>query len=114
MDKREAIIAPEYDYFDCEQCLYRKPAEDVMWSQCTHPEVLKTKFEGDGVESYTPEDFIKVDRLVNNVLHIGLSTMDNEEVPNFEWPFKFDTVHMVSCGGYVPRDFKTYDRGRKV
>lgn len=103
----------EQYFFSCQNCLHGKPSLDGKYMQCWNPEVEAIGFEGCGTESYTPEDWLKVDVLANKKIRIRTIVMKNEAIPNFEWPFKFDPIMISSCDSFEKRGYKLYDRGRR-
>lgn len=103
----------EHSYFSCDDCLYNKPAENVAWKTCNHPEVKKTKFANQKFEDHTSEDWRELNLLVTDVLGVQVILV-NGGVKNFEFPYQFDSQWIVGCKSFIERDFKTYDRGRKT
>jgi len=102
----------EHTFFSCYNCKHRGIAVNVMWSQCTHPAVEEMNITGRDIATYTPEDWLKIDELANNILKAQVLTID-EQVANFEFPYKYDCISIVGCEGFEQRVTKIYNRGLK-
>lgn len=87
-------------FFSCINCEYSAKAENPTWSECKHPAVDEMKFEGHGLGTYTNEDLSKLERLVNDILKLQVTHI-RSEVPNFEFPFQYESVWIHGCGGFV-------------
>jgi len=83
-----------------------------VWSKCDHPAVAKMGIIGRDIATYTPEDWLKIDELANNILKTQVLTI-NERISNFEFPYKYDCVSIVGCEGFEQRTIKIYNRGIK-
>jgi len=98
----------ELHFFSCINCEHATMVNGIIYLECAHPEVAKMNFEGDGVESYTPEDWLKVDELANNRLQMRTMTMGDQTIHGFEFPFKYDPIMIISCGAFKQRDHEEY------
>lgn len=97
----------ESKFFDCIDCEHRASAPNPIWSQCSHPAVIEAGFSGHGIETYTDEDFNKLDHVVNDVLKLKLVSQGiKKEIPNFEFPFQYEPVWIGFCEGYEKRSGK--------
>lgn len=91
----------ETKWFSCHECVHAKRALHPNWTRCDHPAVKAAEFEGHGIETYTGDDLNRLDKLVNDDLHIQLVTQGTRrDVPNFDFPFEFECVWISSCAGY--------------
>ena len=96
----------ETAFFDCVDCKHRVPAASPIWSRCNHIAVEEMEFEGSGIETFTDEDFIRLGYLVNNRLRLKMVNYGvNKTVPNFDFPFQYEPVHITSCGGYEIKEY---------
>ena len=102
----------EHTFFSCYNCKHCGAHVNAMWSVCKHPEVAKMNIVGRDNATYTPEDWLKIDELANNILKAQVLVID-EQVANFEFPYKYDCVSIVGCEGFEQRTTKIYNRGIK-
>lgn len=89
----------ETAYFSCIQCKHSAKAVQPNWSCCRHPTVEKLKFDSHEMQTYTEEDYTKLEYLVNDVFHLQVIVM-NGETPNFEFPFQFESTWITGCNGF--------------
>jgi len=91
----------ETTFFSCHDCCHKEKAKNPIWSRCGHPAVDAIELEGYGIETYTADDRVKLDHLVNDVLRLRLVNAGEKKIiPNFEFPFQYEAVWIASCKGY--------------
>ena len=90
-------------YFSCSDCKYGIQSDVPIWAKCIHPAVEQMKFEGKTFPEFTQEDYEKLETLVNDILHLNVVVMSNE-VPNFEWPFKYESTWINGCDGFTKKE----------
>jgi len=85
--------------FSCRDCHYVAIAVIADHRKCEHPCIAEADLEGDGLKNFTKVDWKKIFVIVNEILQLDI-TVINGEVPNFDFPNKFDTVWITGCRGY--------------
>ena len=93
----------DYEMFTCFNCKYSaRTVREPGCVTCSHPAVVGAGISGRTLITYTPEDFHKINFIINDVLKMDITTIDNS-IPNFEFPYKFDAVWINRCGGYIKK-----------
>lgn len=90
----------EYDFFSCIKCEYSTlNLKNSMHQVCNHPAVLALNIKAETLDEYTPEEYEKVNTVINDVLHLQLSLVDGK-ADNFAFPVKYEPVWITSCSGF--------------
>jgi len=95
-------------YFSCHNCKHSAKARNPVWTECKHPEVIKADFDSNDLEKYTDADKEKLTYLVNDVLHLQITSVGGR-TPNFEFPFQYEATWITGCNGF--EQFKKRDVG---
>ena len=92
----------EYDFFSCIKCEHCAVHHaNSMRQVCNHPAVLALDIKAQELDEYTPEDYEKVNRVINDVLHLQLTLIDGT-ADNFAFPVKYEPVWIIGCTEFKP------------
>ena len=91
-------------FFTCKECTHCRGAQDSeLFVGCRHPAVITQEFSAQTYKLLSPEDWLKIDELVNKLLQLKLNLVGNTAT-NFSFPFRYNPVWIVGCAGFEKDD----------
>ena len=103
----------EYEFFSCIKCDHSIPHENKMRRICLHPSIKKARIKGRTLKTYTPEDWEKINNIINNVLHLSVTIIDGTAT-DFEFPFRYEPMWINACSEFVQTTRKKGDNVKRI
>ena len=89
----------EYRFFSCINCAHSEPAPNRMWRRCRHPAFENAGLVGNTLDTFKPEDWVKINFIINEILKLQVTVIDGT-VSNFDFPFKYEPSWIFGCAEY--------------